>query len=530
MAHDISHLHRFIVEHFDLEELRALCFDLGIEYENLGGVDTRDARARELVLRVGRQRRFEQLLAELQQARPAHFQRAGLSTAAPALDALYAGLAPFEARTRPLHQRILERLGLEQRVGFVVLGILAVALAAGGTFFLYRALRPRSPARMAGDFRIAVAGFAESGRSGESETGTELAHGVYLRLEQALDEIDLGFTIAIWGPDQVGTIAGQDRDARARSAAQLAAKIGADVVVYGHVDTGASLWQVTPEFYVAAENFYEAEEITGQHDLGVPLSIGGQGNVAARIAVSEAFTCRARALSRITVGLAYYAVRDFRQALALFQSAEEIEGWQDGDGKQVLYLLIGNSAGRAGDLELARAYHEKSLALDPEYARAYVGLASATYMQALKPYEETGDPTRTDVDLLRSAIATYERAAEAAHQPVLSDIPAKVHFGLGQCYFVLVYSENEELFDPAIAEFEAVIAAYGDGTNPRVLEITVESYARLGLIYDLSGHPDLAVEKYEMAASLSSGNPERQALYEERARTIEDRAAQPGGQ
>jgi tetratricopeptide (TPR) repeat protein len=523
MVHQVSRLHRFVVEYYSLEELRTLCFDLGIEYERLGGDETRDAKARELVLQLGKERRLDQLLAILEENRSVHFEQAGLSRGSEALDAFYGGLVSFEARTKPLHERLLERLGQELRFSFVAVSILVIALIGGGTFFLYRAVLPRKPSRMSGDFRIGVAGFAERGRFGESDVGTELADGVYLRLEQSFDEIDLGFTVTIWGPDQVGTVRGADHEERARSAARVAGKIDADVIVYGCVDTSNAVWQVSPEFYVSAKSFYQAEEVTGQHELGVPLQVRGQGSVADRIEVSEEFGYRTEALTRITVGLAYYAIGKFEEALRFFESAEGIEGWKDDEGKQVLYLLVGNSAGRIGDLDLAGAYHKKSLSVDSEYARAYVGLASSYYMLALKPYEESGDPAKTDIDLLRLAIGTYERASEAAHQPVLSDIETKVHFGLGQCYFMLVYSGVEELFTPAIAEFEAVIKEYGDGANPRVLELAVESYARLGLIYDLCGHPNLAIRNYEKAGSLLKGDPEKRSLYEERAENIRRR-------
>jgi len=442
-------------------------------------------------------------------------------------------------------EKVFRRLGLEVRVGFALLSILVV----GSAIALYAALHPQISDHMTGDFRIAVAGFAEIGNSGSSRIGMELAQGVYLRLEQTFDELDLDITVTTWGPDQVerfGVIDGESVDERARSAARIADAIKADVIVYCLVDTTDAIWQVTPEFYVSAGNFYEAEEIIGQHALGASFPIAGEGGIADRITVSSEWTSRVQVLSRITVGLAYYSVRNFDQALTTFQAAEGIEGWDDSEGKQVLYLLIGNAAGKIAalkyrdaveqsealrsneilrtseDLRLAETYYQKSSALDAEYARAYVGLASVYYMQALTPFLETMEPADADSDKVRLSIATYQKAPKAAHQPPLSDISTKVHFGLGQCHFMLVYSGNAEYFNPAIAEFEAVIEEYADGDNPRVRELAAESYARLALIYKLSGHPDWAVEKYEMAASLLQDNPDRRYLFQERAQTIKN--------
>jgi len=417
-------------------------------------------------------------------------------------------------------ERVLKRQSLEQRAGLALLGFLVLALGIGTTYFLYRSLGPQSTGRMTGDFRIAVAGFVQNGQSDDPGIGAGLAQGLYLRLVQTYNEIDPGFTVTIWGPDQIGMIKGQNRDERADSAAQIAKKVGADVVVYGMIDIGDVICQVSPEFYVSIGNFYQAGEITGQHELGEPIIIAGRGNIADRIEVSSELTSRVQALSCITVGLAYYSIQDFSEALDSFRLAEDIEGWGDGEGRQVLYLLIGNAAIKSDDFGTAEVYYRRSLELDPAYARGYLGLADLYYRRALQPFEETMDPAETDLGLISLAIATYEQATRIARQPPLADISTKAHFGLGQSYFMRVYAGEERAFDPAIAEFKAVIEEYAGGSNPRVTELAAESHARLGLIYDLSGRPDLAVESYQTAALLLRDNPDRRYLYEERARAI----------
>jgi hypothetical protein len=391
--------------------------------------------------------------------------------------------APVFKLVQAIDEKVLKRIGLEQRLGFALLAILTIGVGVG----LYFLLRPRQLSKMVGDFRIAVTGFTVHGNPKEFEIGEEFAYGVYLHLEQTFNEFS-DFGIVVWGPDKVDNVKGTDAASRAVSADELAKRIGADMIIYGVVDVSdAGVWTVTPEFYLVAENFHMAEEVTGQHELGTPIVIRGRGNPADRRNISNEFASRTQALSYIAMGLADYANRDFEKALASFQSAERVSNWEDEQGKQVLYLLIGNAAGRAGNLTLSESYHSRSLTLDPEYARAYVGLAGVYYMQALKPYEETNDPMETDIDLLNRSIETYRTALDAKHQPALSDISAKVHFGLGQCYFALVYADAEPYFDAAIDEFTMVIQAYADGANPRIREITAESHARLALIYDLSG-------------------------------------------
>jgi hypothetical protein len=46
MDNPLTHLRQFIAEHYDLEDLRTLCFDLGVDYDELGGEGkTVEARA-----------------------------------------------------------------------------------------------------------------------------------------------------------------------------------------------------------------------------------------------------------------------------------------------------------------------------------------------------------------------------------------------------------------------------------------------------------------------------------------------------
>ena len=54
---------------FDEEELRTLCFDLGVQYDNLGGRG-KAANARELIARLDREQRLPQLIEATRRQRP----------------------------------------------------------------------------------------------------------------------------------------------------------------------------------------------------------------------------------------------------------------------------------------------------------------------------------------------------------------------------------------------------------------------------------------------------------------------------
>jgi hypothetical protein len=66
---DLPQLRDFITRNFNDSELRDLCFDLGIEYENLGG-DNKSAKARELVAYCQRHTRLAELEATCRRLRP----------------------------------------------------------------------------------------------------------------------------------------------------------------------------------------------------------------------------------------------------------------------------------------------------------------------------------------------------------------------------------------------------------------------------------------------------------------------------
>ena len=65
----LADLRRKLVDHFNDEELRTLCFDLEADYENLPA-QGKEGKARELIAYLQRQGRLSDLMAACRQARP----------------------------------------------------------------------------------------------------------------------------------------------------------------------------------------------------------------------------------------------------------------------------------------------------------------------------------------------------------------------------------------------------------------------------------------------------------------------------
>lgn len=74
MAEDRNTLHQFLLQHYTLDGLRTLCFNLFIDYDNLSG-DTKTAKARELILHLERSGRLADLEAALVREQPRAYRR-----------------------------------------------------------------------------------------------------------------------------------------------------------------------------------------------------------------------------------------------------------------------------------------------------------------------------------------------------------------------------------------------------------------------------------------------------------------------
>lgn len=73
-ALDWAQLRQLLVESFDDNELRDLCFDLRIDYESLPG-EGKSAKARELVQYCDRHKRPHELHSAIQQAQSQHAEK-----------------------------------------------------------------------------------------------------------------------------------------------------------------------------------------------------------------------------------------------------------------------------------------------------------------------------------------------------------------------------------------------------------------------------------------------------------------------
>jgi tetratricopeptide (TPR) repeat protein len=367
---------------------------------------------------------------------------------------------------------------------------------------------------MTGEWNVAVAGFTVLEKGEIDQAQADLIGTVFFnRLESELTELktETDIIIEVWGPDQVGFISGDSPEERAENAEKLASKINSDVIVYGTIDREGNTLTIQPEFYVSVANFYEAEEMVGQHALGGSISIieTGEG-ITSQINLNRELSKRSQVLSLLTKGLSLYFTHAYEDARVFFQEANKDDYWQTLSGREVVYLFEGNAAGKSRLLEEAEEAYHNALAYQEEYARAYAGLGSVYYLQALEETQckENFEP---DQGLLDSAKYNFDQALKARVMPASADIPTKVAIGLGQVYLAEWFA-GEDTVEKAIEQFNLVLTQYGSGANPRVQEFASEAQGRLGLIERQIGNTPEAIARFENALELAT-HPGRRGLY-----------------
>jgi tetratricopeptide (TPR) repeat protein len=380
------------------------------------------------------------------------------------------------------------------------------------------------PGRMTGDLKIAVArfrGLDAQGRIVQLDASDELAASMYMFLDEELQSLNRDhFDIEIWPPDRTGWIDGATPEARAKSARELADHdhIRADIIIYGTLEARPDEIRLAPEFYIAEAKLPGAEELVGTYQFGsIIRSPGTTENPASKRELRDQLLTRTGALAQFIIGLGYYATDGFEKADRYFQAAESTKGWDDRDGKEVLYLFLGTTANKREDLQAAQMYYARASGLNPEYARARLGLGEVQYHTS----RGSGlcEPGTIDADGLRKAIAMYQSALDGP-SPLQANIPAKTAFFVGRAYLCLSRAHVSDYREDAAREFKKVIDEYRG--NQRIQNLAADAHANLGIVYStvLPGdNPEevkagyrAAAQEYSEAIKVSR-QPEWQAYY-----------------
>ena len=152
---------------------------------------------------------------------------------------------------------------------------------------------------------------------------------------------------------------------------------------------------------------------------------------------------RVRVLSMLLMGMADLLDEQFDVAAREFQGAIATDGWPDGAGKEIAYLLLGNTyirqASQLSSQQLSTALAEKALAafdkalsMQPNSVRALVGRAGTQYFLSINPGDDA-EGASVDAGLLDRAEREFVSALSYPG-PVQTNVQIKVMFGLAQVY------------------------------------------------------------------------------------------------
>jgi tetratricopeptide (TPR) repeat protein len=410
-----------------------------------------------------------------------------------------------------------------------VLGVVASGIGVY-TFVEQKVAASRPPAPMSGHLNIAVAQFATFDGEGHPvalASTRGLADSVFRGLEPQFAPLrEAGFDVQTRAPRVTGKVDGQSPERRAQQLEALADNAHADIVIAAKLVVGGRS-VVAPELYLSSRKLLGAYELSGYHQLS-PVSINGEpdSNPAAARDLRDGLVQRARGIARFIVGLGFADEHRFAQADREFKAA--MPDWNDKAERRLVYLFLGNVAGKKGQLSLAQRYYRNALATDPTYGRAQLGLAEVALQRA------RGDCGHRGVrpNGLRATIGRYQAALRLPHEPG-ADIAPKVALGLGRTYLCMSQAGIATQWVDAQVQFANVVETYRRG-NQHIYDLTAEAYAGLGYTAylpardqaDAEGEFRRAAEAFEHAIEMSV-DPARQAIFLGALANIHERLGAP---
>jgi tetratricopeptide (TPR) repeat protein len=390
----------------------------------------------------------------------------------------------------------------------VSLGLIATLLVAVLWFVI-----PKKDKVMNGQFNVAVAAFQVQdvqGNKERSEDGFLLANYLSgdIRGQFSEAQANLKLQPQVWGPEQTGEVEGETPEERQREAAALAERIRAHVLIYGVIVSDGNQSHAVPEFFVNHRSFSDASEITGEHELGRPVKVILPFSESIQPIENPTLAGRANALDLITIGLAYYSVEDFNNAVKYFQQAADEERWLKVNGKEVVYLLLGNAYVRWASKDDTSEYlpdaaenYAEALQINPDYGRGIVGQANVLYLDALGSLSDLKiDPVKLD-----QAEAMLNEALALQGQPESYNIASKAHFQLGQVFLARYQAQvpGSDWLSLANAEFAFMVDDYESG-DEALTSLAGHAYYRQGVIAYMQNDPDTAITLIKEAIPLVS--------------------------
>jgi tetratricopeptide (TPR) repeat protein len=377
---------------------------------------------------------------------------------------------------------------------FVSLTVLLLATITGWIWYSRR-IPP-----MGNGFNLAVAEFAvqdENGRYKSTEEGKQFSDALYRTMESEFTNINLpgALQVELRQPEKIGVVAGNTSDERMNNARKLAEKNNTTILVYGVIDRDEQGYKAEPAFYVNNLGFDYGGEVAGPLRLGLPLLVNLGSDVPSQFEQNTILNARIRALQNLVRGLSYFYIQQYDLAADFFQQAVDESAWKDNEGKEVAYTLLGAAWLRSflvssqdkTPIERARPPFETAVAINPQYARGYLGLGSVVIQQADRQSEQVGKQVAPLIWEGRDWLLTAQSAKD---KPSTAFVDTKSAYELG-----LAQALGSRLGIQGLSAEEA----------RRFFEQVLQDYDRYGQPAGLVWYADLA--RYYLGRLALKSNP-----------------------
>lgn len=376
-----------------------------------------------------------------------------------------------------------------------------------------------SPSPMTGDLNIAVADFGVShvrDQTSSQATAHALAQSVFDYLGPHLVELRRGnLDVQTRSPSAVGAVHGNSAAQRSEDLARMSSEIHSDLIVSATLRSNAGETTIVPELYLGANKLADALELAGYHTL-TPLTIEGDpdSNPVIRQDLRSGLIERTRGIARFIIGLGYYEDKNRQDHLIRAEAnfSLALHDWTDASGRKLLYVFLGNVAGKRGQLTLAQQYYKRALRIDPAYDRAQLGLAEVLFQRA----QGSCRAGSASIVSLWSALDAYRKLLAASGKSTVEGLSSKAALGAGRTYLCLSEAGATDGWGQARRQFQIVVGNYAREHTGVLRDLAAEGYAGLALTdivlegpkpgyREAAGHYRLAIEY--------SRDPERRGFF-----------------
>lgn len=367
------------------------------------------------------------------------------------------------------------------------------------------------PDKMSGDFNIAVAEFAVLDKTGRL---TNESHVGGVRIAERignglLREFAGRPGVEVWydSPElarehnvEIG-VAGRP-PLEATDPAELAEELNADMVIYGVAEPSGEVANLKLQFYLRPQFGADFSQMVGNYEFKTPIPVFDAADPAEE--VWRRLDPLANALAWVTLGLRGEILGDQAAAGLAFQRAATFA--PDSDviqyflGQEAFYAAQRGGGDVAETLATAEAAFAESLRLNPDNARARIGLGSIHFLRAqrllarVKNGTAEGDRAAALAEVeneARVALGEYDQIAGLPEDAETYGVPVAGIARLGRGISLRLLAEvaflqgdlttAETLIDEAIAALESESEALDTSNDPR---LAAQSYQALGSFYE----------------------------------------------